>query len=270
MLVNNIERQQYDAIPGINQSRLKGLLNMTPMEWKNYSFEGSRYTINGTLAHSIALEGMSTFDNQYAIDRWPNEKELNPEGKRRSNSKAYQDYKSALISTGKIYITEEDLSNTVEVAQAFADKWGQSNLMKEGLAEASIYGHNIFGIKAKGTLDFIPRKIPLIADLKTTTKELDNRSINNLLLYEGWAFQAAFYNELYYKETGERRGFVFLVINTKSKMTRAVSLTDDSEYMEYGRNQVEEAVRIYKECMSTGVWPGYEVFKFKKIKEWEK
>ena len=66
------------------------------------------------------------------------------------------------------------------------------------------------------------------------------------------------------------RGFVFLVINTKSKMTRAVSLTDDSEYMDYGRNQVEEAVRIYKECMSTGVWPGYEVFKFKKIKEWEK
>jgi hypothetical protein len=264
MPVEKIPEEKYRKLDFMSQTRLKQLLNMTPMQWKDYEFKETVYTLTGTLAHGIALEGMNHFDSLYAIDRWPSET-----GKQRRGNE-YQDYKKGLEDSDKPYMKEEDLKNALAMARAFHERWGSSKFMKSGVPELACWDVELFGIKSKGLFDFVPDNYPIIADLKTTSKDLDDKSIHYQLL-DGWAFQAAYYSQLWEKEIGERRSFVFLVVNSKSMMTRAVKVGINSEYMQLGYDQVQEATEIYKNCLLTGVYPGYENFDYNELwKGWKK
>lgn len=263
-MIGQMEEKKYRSEAGVSQSQLQRLLLVSPKEFKEEVRTETAAMVTGTLAHAIALEGLTAFEDQYAIDDWPE-----VSGKKRSASKAYQDYKAELMKLveeeKRTYIKAEDLQETLETVKAIDSAWGQGSpqplLAVAGTPEVALWDIPIFEqIKGKGKIDWLPDDAPFIGDLKTTTTGLDDRSIKKKLLYEGWALQAAYYHDLFQIQTGESRMFAFMCVNKKTKQTRTIKVPSDSECMAYGREQYLKSIQIYAECMEKNEWSGYKTF----------
>ena len=262
--MRKIPEAEYRALPDVSQSSLKRLLEVSPQQWQYEQIVGTDETpamMTGTMAHEIALEGTKSFLNRYAIDDWPQREK----GNRRGNSKAYQEFKKELQESGKPLVKYEDVLHSERLAEAIHREWSPI-LAVEGTPEISVDNQILHRtVKSKGLIDFYPKDLPLIVDLKTTATPLDDRAMRKKLIYEGWGFQAAYYRDLVYADTGEERLFVFLVINTQNFQTRKIVVPHDCELIEFFREEYRRAIDIYADCLKENKWPGYSNFEADKL-----
>lgn len=110
------------------------------------------------------------------------------------------------------------------------------------------------GVRCKGKADaFGPG---LIVDLKTTLDAGPQEFARSVATF-GYHRQAAWYLDGYEATKGERaKDFVFIAV--ESQPPHAVALYRlDAASIAAGRLEMKRAAAVYRECLATGVWPGY-------------
>lgn len=267
-----LPEKEYRAIRQLSQSDCKAIRNMSGFEFQHYKREGLEETpsmIKGTLAHQLALEGHMHYANEFSIDRWPSitGKKRNQKGSINGVERTYKSYKDELKEAGKELIKEEDISQAEGMANAIKRDFGK--LLAEGQPEIALHDINLHGHMCKGMMDFLPPK-RFIFDVKTTSKELNDRQMWKFLNVDLWKIQAAFYHDLFLAETGESRWFVFLIVNNKPPYsTRKILVQPETECMEQGREFYEAALDTYAEYkkLEGGDLPGHPMYKVLEIEQ---
>lgn len=120
----------------------------------------------------------------------------------------------------------------------------------------------IDGVMCRAMLDNAPAdpRQP-IYDLKSTEDASPDAVIRSVMAY-GYDTQAQHYREVWEAATGERRRFRFVFVEKAAPYgVSAVELHDDpasdADWYLDAASKTREARRIWGECLSSGVWPGY-------------
>ncbi|QIG65628.1 hypothetical protein [Salmonella phage PT1] len=96
----------------------------------------------------------------------------------------------------------------------------------------------------------------VIVDLKTTEDASPEGFAKSMANYR-YDVQAAYYLDGVQQATGKRpKAFVFIAVEKKAPYGVGVYVLD-SESLQLGRAQYQHDLRVYAECVRTGVWPGY-------------
>lgn len=96
-----------------------------------------------------------------------------------------------------------------------------------------------------------------VVDLKTTGGSAHPRDwIRGHLFAQGYDMQAAWYLRGLRAVGRKPAGFAFVVVENKPPYALSI-VTLDPAAMALAERKVERALAIWRECMRTGVWPGY-------------
>lgn len=113
----------------------------------------------------------------------------------------------------------------------------------------------------RALVDYAPSdpRQPLI-DIKTCEDASPAACVRSVAGY-GYDVQAAHYLDVWRAATGERRGFRFVFI--EKSPPHEVSVVelhqgdDDADWMLTAHDKAREARLLWRDCLSTGQWPGY-------------
>ena len=241
----------YRREPGVNQSSLKKILE-SPAHYQaalKFKLIPTPAMEIGTALHCRVLDGEEAFAGAY--QKKPDGLSLaTKEGK---EWKASLGRKKALSAGGK------------------DDPWGAVEGMAEGLRklewfsgtdkeyikrnEVSIYW-DWEGIRCKARLDSLLVEEGIVLDLKTTDSaepDLFAKKVVGL----GYDFQAYYYARAAQEAFGKPFRFIFAVVERKAPYT--IDFFEVSPtMMAEAAAKCTAAIRIYKTCDQTGLWPNRE------------
>jgi hypothetical protein len=123
-----------------------------------------------------------------------------------------------------------------------------------GIPEASLFATDPeTGVEIRARFDFWA---PISVDLKTTATLASKSGFEKAVANHGYDVQQEHYGDTEKLITGERRPFVFVVVEKTPPYLVGVHQLD-REFVEIGRKKAARARRIFAECTASGVWPGY-------------
>ncbi|MBP3044860.1 PD-(D/E)XK nuclease-like domain-containing protein [Arthrobacter jiangjiafuii] len=236
----DISNRDYHADPALGSTSLKTLALKTPAHYqhdKAHPKSSDAFTL-GTAAHSLILEGDTS--NIVIVDaaNWL--------------TKAAKEAKAEALAVGKQPLL------TKEMAQIEA--------MRDSVMLHEVAGLHFIGHKAEQSIFWEEDGLMLkcrpdawkpgtIVDLKTTVDASPN-SFSKTAFDFGYFMSAAHYIDGVKAATGEDVKFVF--VNVEKTAPYLVSVVELDDYtLDCGRQMLDRAKRIYRECTETGKWPGY-------------
>jgi hypothetical protein len=242
---DQISNAEYHAGPGISCTGLKKIA-VSPAHFKYGEFKQTAAMAMGSVTHSAILEPES-FAKQYVTL---------PAGKDRRSA----EYKALCAAHGTDNVLVSSDASQINAMQSavrtnpVANKW---LYQEQGRNELSVYAKDPeTGILVRCRFDRLLDR-GFSPDLKTTT-DASPRGFSNAIAKYGYAFQAAFYMDVYYWATGQRlEGFGFLAVESKAPYNVMCYRLDD-ESIEIGRGQYRSALNTYANCLETGVYEGYD------------
>lgn len=234
--VSNIPDKEYFAIPAISSTGIKALLK-SPAHFKaleNSSFDSKALRI-GSATHQILLGG----DNCLVLP-----------GSSRTTKEAKEIIKN---EKSKTVLTKDEWSTAELVANTLSKTASWQTLMEDAECEVSFVGEYMDGTKAKAKADIVKRRNKMIADVKTTS-DIHNfqRSIFNFR----YDIQAAWYSRLFSYEFPVE-SFLFIAVETAPPYDSRFFVLDE-EVIENANEEIDQAIEIYRRCIKTDEWPGYE------------
>lgn len=244
---DQLSNADYHSGTGISCTGLKKIA-VSPAHFKRGEFKQTAAMFMGSATHSAILEPES-FAKQFVTM---------PDGKDR-RSKEYKDLAAEfgadnVLSAGDA--SQIKMMQKAVRANPVANKW---LYQEQGRNELSVYAKDPeTGVLVRCRFDRLLDR-GFSPDLKTTT-DASPRGFSNAIAKYGYAFQAAFYMDVYYWATGQRlEGFGFVAVESKAPHNVMCYRLDD-ESIEIGRSQYRQALKTYAECLESGVWNGYEGF----------
>ena len=242
---DQLSNSEYHAGPGISCTGLKKIA-VSPAHFKNGDFKQTAAMAMGSATHSAILEPES-FAKQYVTL---------PAGKDRRSA----EYKVLCATNGTDNVLVSADASQINAMQSavranpVANKW---LYQEKGRNELSVYAKDPeTGILVRCRFDRLLDR-GFSPDLKTTT-DASPRGFSNAIAKYGYAFQAAFYMDVYYWATGQRlEGFGFIACESKAPHNIMCYRLDD-ESIEVGRGQYRAALIRYAECLESGQWDGYD------------
>lgn len=124
-----------------------------------------------------------------------------------------------------------------------------------GMAEVSIF-FELDGVACRATPDWLSLDHRQIVDLKTVGASAHPAAFSRALWDKGYAIQAAFYRRAVKAAHGVDAEFRFVAVETTPPYALSV-VALDPEAQAFADLQVTEAVRVWKQCLTTGQWPAY-------------
>lgn len=231
---------EYHADPALGSTSMKTLALRTPAHWKwesEHPVHKDVYDI-GTLAHSLILEGD---ESAVAVIDVPDKR-----------GKKWADPADEARDAGRVPVTSAEWEGIKGMRDAVMAHPIASQLFTGHVAEQSVF-HDDNGLMVKVRPDAY--KSGQLVDLKTTNDASPNEFGQTAFNF-GYFISAAMYRDVWKAATGEECTFTFVnVEKTKPYLVSVVQLDDDA--IEYGMQMIIRAKAIYKECMASGVWPGY-------------
>lgn len=129
-------------------------------------------------------------------------------------------------------------------------------ILKEGLAEQSIFWRDLSGAECKARFDWLGDD-GTVLDIKTTedaSPEAFKRSIANY----GYYRQAAHYSEGFAHSNYSHKPLRFLFVAVEKTAPFAVSVYElDQDAIRTGWLECQMAIRTYQKCTEAGQWPSY-------------
>ncbi len=233
-----------------------GLMNIlrSPFHYKKLlerKEKPSKSMIIGSAFHSLLLEPKA-FEEQYTVFRKP---EPDKTMSTKANKDALADMKIRL--SHKTILMEDDytiISNMAEEVNAVKSARDLLNL--KGNVEESIY-LEIDGVKIKIRPDKYTKNGVLI-EVKTTKNAHPNSFRKDCLNYY-YDLQPALYTDVLKEISGTEYKDVF-IIAVENNYPYACQVYSCSElgFIDIGRGRYQKAMEIYKECLKSGKYPGYE------------
>jgi exodeoxyribonuclease VIII len=242
---DQLSNAAYHSGPGISCTGLKKIA-VSPAHFKYGEFKQTAAMAMGSATHSAILEP-ELFAKQYV---------KLPAGKDRRSA----EYKVLCATHGTDNVLVSADASQINAMQSavranpVANKW---LYQEQGRNELSVYAKDPeTGILVRCRFDRLLDR-GFSPDLKTTT-DASPRGFSNAIAKYGYAFQAAFYMDVYYWATGQHlEGFGFLAVESKAPHNVMCYRLDD-ESIEIGRGQYRSALNTYANCLETGVYEGYD------------
>lgn len=251
----NLTREEYDAHPGENYSRLKHLAK-SPAHYlhaKTAKQEDSDAFRLGRILHIVLLEP-ENIAAKVAVA---------PDVDRRTKAGKADWAKFEAESKGKEITTAEELEQAHDMAAAVIAQ-PKITVYLKGQREVSIEWHAGERL-CKSRLDVIA-DAGMVLDPKTTRcaeREKFGRDAFSL----GYLTQAAFYVDAVKAATGETMPFGLLAMEKEPPYCSALYvLTEDQ--LAHGRAEYQRLLALLDECERTSTWPGYPPVDFLHTPDW--
>lgn len=124
-----------------------------------------------------------------------------------------------------------------------------------GFAERSLH-FRVNGVDCRSTADWVSADNRRIVEVKTTGESAHPAAFSKALWGKGYAFQAALERRAIKTEFGVDAEHEWLVCETYHPYAIS-SVALDPEAQAFSDQQLDEALRLWRECEETGIWPGY-------------
>jgi exodeoxyribonuclease VIII len=245
-------RAEYDALPALNYSGAKIMLQSTPAAYKAHltaAREETKAFRMGLLTHAFVLEPEAV-PLRYAAA---------PELDRRTKlgKEAFESFSAA--NAGKTIIPSDEWEICDAVAASMRRRIDTLGFTIQSTELMLTTEYN--GVPLKSAIDAVVTDKAgdeWIIDLKTTTEEGANpKSFLQTARSFRYPLQAHFYRTVYQAATGKRvRGFIFIVAEKEAPFLSAAYQLGP-ELMTYAAMDFEQAVAAYKGCVALDEWPGY-------------
>lgn len=189
----------------------------------------------GTVAHSVLLQGD---DIVYTVheDSW-----------RTKTSKESRDYAREL---GKVPLLAKDRDRVHEMCESLRAKLPK--LLVDGKPEVSlVWSEGDVDLKAR--LDWLRDDYSHIVDLKTTSQL---GGWERRLFDYGYDIQAAMYRRAVSAVFDTRAEYTWCVVETSAPYEFRL-IRPGADVLTVAERKLEWAIARWRECMSSGEWPGY-------------
>lgn len=248
-IYEGISNEEYHRGPGLSKSGL-ALLSKNPRHYQARYIDGveqkepTKAMKIGQATHTYVLEH-SLFSRQYMID---------PKLPKRSNADkaAWEQWQKQ--HRGVTLLTEDDMCLVTGMGDAVMSNGRAKALLFDtpGAPEMSLYAE-INGVLVKCRPDYLTNR-SIIIDLKTAEDASPDgfmRAVYNNKLY----VQAALYCDIC-KALGLPGDFLFIVVEKSKPYSVAIYKASD-RMIELGRMEYMRGLEIYKQCLSSAIWPDY-------------
>ena len=257
-----ISRATYDAMPGLNQSKARALLDSpAKFRWEcDNPKDPTPDMIAGTVAHVLVLEPDS-FNDRFVVvppdapDK-PTSRQINAKKPSEDTLKAIEWWtKFRERCAGKDVLT----ASIYEDARAYAD--GIIRTMKDyGIKPVAVevaLTAEYHGVLLKGSLDIIGED-GFIYDAKTTKEKATREGFGKAVdKSKELKLQAAWYRYLFSKATGVYpEGFRWIAQEKEPPFLGGV-LEAHPDHLAEGGELMLQVITAFKSCEELGEWPGY-------------
>lgn len=238
---DGLPNRDYHRRAGVSATDLKMLARMTPAR---YHYERSQPSHHkpafdlGTAAHSFILERDRATVVKVDADDW--------------RGKASREARDMAYADGMVPLLTKDYARVIGM---------YDSVMKHDLAGPALERHvaerSIFWEVDDQPMKCRPDALTddLIIDLKTcvdASPEAFSRSIAQF----GYHIQDSHYRDGVEAATGEQLPFVFLAVEKEPPYLVAWYELDPDD-VERGREAAARSLAVYRECKTSGMWPGY-------------
>jgi hypothetical protein len=178
-------------------------------------------------------------------------------------TKAAKEARDSARFDGHIPLLLADFSQVQAMALAIREHPLASALLDPGRgdAEQSLFWTDAeFGIWRRARLDWLPRPRPgrrmVVPDFKTCDRA-DSGSVRKAVANYGYHLQAAQYTDgVTALGLDDDPAFVFIFQEKAPPyLVNVVQLDDDA--IRAGRERMQRACEMFRDCTQTGIWPGY-------------
>jgi hypothetical protein len=146
----------------------------------------------------------------------------------------------------KIVISKSEEKLARALLGSFYKNEDAINLLKNGIAE-STWGAEIEGVKVKARPDYLIYNKSII-DIKTSSKALDKKEVENTCYRLGYDLSAAFYIDIVNKFKPGNYDFYFIFLNKNTLQTRVFKASE--KFIQAGREKYLNALFKYKEMIA--------------------
>ena len=235
--------KEYFAQKAVSQSTLK-LLRKSPAHAR-YALdnpkEPSAAMQLGTCLHALVLENKVVYAT------------LPESAKGNSNAAKLIKANFALENAGKIVLSADDAEAVRLMAASVKAHPAASKLLALMIEPEKAIAWQESDLTMKGKIDGL---LPFgVLDLKTTTSA-EMKEFEKSIFKFGYHIQAAHY--LYGAAANDlpAENFYIIAVENEPPYCTAVFVIDH-ETIEAGEKERQKLIKLYKECMTSGVWPGY-------------
>ncbi|WP_052137678.1 PD-(D/E)XK nuclease-like domain-containing protein [Campylobacter sputorum] len=246
--------KEYHARLELSKSDLD-LLAKSPYHFKHKNElrqEPTKALILGSAVHKLVLEN-DDFDSEFIIE--PSVDKRTKDGRAK--------YKEFLDNCNdRQIITEIDYLQAKEMSDSILYAKETAIFLKDGKAEQSYFGE-INGVKVRCRPDFYNEKLGVIVDLKTTSDASKTGFMKSVANFN-YHIQHAFYTDILRQNGKIVNHFMFLVVENKNPYLMGFYELDDIA-VNFGREQYNKLLDLYKVCLERDEWWGYVNFNGEKI-----
>jgi exodeoxyribonuclease VIII len=246
-IIRGMSDTDYHAHPGASASRLKAILR-SPLHLRamqDAPLESDALRL-GTALHTMVLE-CDQFVDSYAVT---------PEGIDRRTKDGKAQYETFVANNdGKVFLSAEEARNIVAMTKSINHHPTASELL-HGRTETEVslfWDQN--GVPCKCRMDAVNGEWRAIVDLKTTVDASPNAWTRSLANFK-YHVQAAWYIDAAHKAGFEVDSVIFIAVEKTYPHAVACYRIDEVSIGE-GRRACDRALRMYADCLRTGIYPGY-------------
>ena len=169
-------------------------------------------------------------------------------------TKAHQALRKAERAKGTIVVNRPELRAAAKMAAAIRRHPLASRIFTDGKPEVSLYWvDEATGVTCRGRVDWLRKGH--IVDLKTC-RDASPRGFAKAATDYGYRESLAHYQRGIHALTGEWLPVVIVAVESEAPHLVAI-YTLSTEDLAWGADRMDEALKTYAECESTGHWPGY-------------
>jgi hypothetical protein len=218
----------------------------------------------GNLVDCLALTP-NEFENEYTIlpshyPCEPTKKDPRTEKPWNANSNYCKDFEAGVELEGKQAVKESDYQQALQALTMLMAFKPYSEMMEESSTQVAMFGEIVeegSTTLAKAMIDIVPNKGKWkrsLVDMKTTAEMSEHHFAKTVAKF-GYHRQAALYLDLWNALSGENRDTFYIVwVHSKAPYEVAMRPISASAIAE-GRRWYRSALRLWNECVSTGVFP---------------
>ena len=273
-IIRNMPNDVYHSYKGISNSGLKMLLDCPARYYYKYLSgeyepkEKPHFKI-GKACHCYILEGKEKFEQIYwhnPYSDWLKSDIVhllqNAYGYDCSISKfPVSELTEILLDNAgivpkQIHLNKNELNQVIGTSRAIkANKQANAAFSQKGESELSIFWKE-GDVWLKCRPDFLPYDCLDIPDYKTCQSVNPETFYKDFLSY-GYHIQAAVYKRGIQAVTGIDVQTFFFVAQEKEPPYITQVYVPDMALVEFGNKAIDNAIKVYKECQSTGIWQAY-------------
>jgi len=253
---HEIPFKEYLEIEAFSKSQVSSILK-SPAHLKarlNEPIKSKSLSL-GSLVDCLVLEP-ELFSGKYVVTPATYVNDKDEIKKWSGNAKVCKEWTAKIALSGKEIVKSLDLEKAMAMDKSLMESVVAQKLLSGKKQVSALWYDPKHGVPCKGRFDVL--NDGNITDLKTTSGDATPKGFSMEAYKYNYHVQAAAYLEAYEQIQGEAISeFNFVVVETSAPFSvGSFTLREDSIML--GKMFWERALGIYKECLNTGEWGGYE------------